>query len=29
MSSVENNYKYIIGYLHNDRKFKPLYRMLP
>ena len=29
MSSVEKNHKYIIGYLHNDRKFKPLYRMLP
>ena len=25
----EKNYKYLIGYLYNDHKLKPLYIMLP
>ena len=25
----ENNYKFFIGYLHNDKKVKPLYIMIP
>ena len=25
----EKNYKYFIGYLYNDHKFKPLHIMLP
>ena len=26
---AEKNYKYFIGYLHNNYKVKPLHRMLP
>ena len=29
ISSGEKNYKYFIGYLHNDHKVKPLHIMLP
>ena len=29
ISSGENNYKYFIGYLHNDHKIQPLHIMLP
>ena len=29
ISFGEKNYKYFIGYLHNDNKVKPLHIMLP
>ena len=29
ISFGEKNYKYFIGYLHNDTKVKPLHIMLP
>ena len=29
ISLVKKNYKYFIGYLHNDNKVKPLHMMLP
>ena len=29
ISFDEKNYKYFIGYLHNDNKVKPLHIMLP
>ena len=29
MSFCEKNYKYFIGYLHNDHKIKSLHIMLP
>ena len=29
ISFGEKNYKYVIGYLHNDHKVKPLHIMLP
>ena len=29
ISSGEKNYKYLIGYLHNDHKVKPLHIILP